>query len=347
MPAPEVQVPVPVGNLPGIMEDPLDGLRTALAQQCIANRPTGPWPALCESLPQAAVTTPALLREWLARRFIGREMVDAESPAGLVTGYYEPLLTGSLARERPDQVPLRGPPADLLTIDLAEVEPRLKGMRLRGRLVGQRVVPYYSRDEIARGAAPPAPVIAWADNAVDAFFLEIQGSGRLRLRDGSLLRIGYADQNGHPYRAIGKTLVDRGLLKSEEVTAPAIREWLRANPASAGEVMHTNPSLVFFRQLPPPADPNLGPPGALGVSLTPLRSIAVDPRYIPLGSLVYLQTVHPVTRQPMNRLMLAQDTGGAIRGAKRADVFWGFGADAAQAAGLMKAPARIWVLEPR
>jgi membrane-bound lytic murein transglycosylase A len=340
--------PVPLGSLPGFGSDPLDDLRTALAQQCAMTRPPMQWADLCSSLPQAPVTTPPQLRQWLAERFVARELVDPEAPEGLVTGYYEPLLTGSLTRERPDQVPLRGPPPDLLTIDLADVEPRLKGMRLRGRVVGQRVVPYYSRAEIgSQKTLAQGPVIAWADSAVDAFFLEIQGSGRVRLRDGSVMRIGYADQNGHPYRAIGKTLVDRGALQREDVTAPAIRRWLAENPGSADDVMRTNPSLVFFRQLPPLANPDLGPPGALGVALTPLRSIAVDRQHIPLGSLVYLQTTHPVTGQPMNRLMVAQDTGGAIRGVKRADVFWGFGPQAGHDAGLMKAPARMWVLQPR
>lgn len=342
---PEPPRPMPVDRLPGFAADPLEDLRTALAQQCAMPRPPAQWADLCNSLSQSPVTTPAQLRGWLSDRFLARELTDNEAPAGLITGYYEPLLNGSLVKERLDQVPLRGPPADLLTIDLAEVEPRLKGMRLRGRLVGQRVVPYYSREQI--GSANSAPVLAWADNAVDAFFLEIQGSGRIRLRDGSMMRIGYADQNGHPYRAIGKTLIDRGALERDKVTAPAIRQWLQDNPASAAGVMHTNPSLVFFRQLPPPEDPTLGPPGALGVPLTPLRSIAVDRSHIPLGSLVYLQTTHPVTGQPMNRLMVAQDTGGAIRGVKRADIFWGFGADAAQAAGMMKATARMWVLQPR
>jgi membrane-bound lytic murein transglycosylase A len=340
--------PQPVGSLPGFAADPLDDLRTALAQQCAMPRPPGDWSSLCTSLPQAGVTSPEALRGWLGQRFVAKELVDPDAPDGLITGYYEPLLTGSLARERPDQVPLRGPPPDLLTIDLADVEPRLKGMRLRGRLVGQRVVPYYSRAEIGgQKTLEQGPVIAWADNPVDAFFLEIQGSGRVRLRDGSIMRVGYADQNGHPYRAIGKTLVDRGALQREEVTAPAIRRWLAENPASAGDVMRTNPSLVFFRQLPPLANPDLGPPGALGVPLTPLRSIAVDRQHIPLGSLVYLQTTHPVSGQPMQRLMVAQDTGGAIRGVKRADVFWGFGPEAGHAAGLMKAPARMWVLQPR
>lgn len=360
-PAVEAPKPVPLEQLPGFAADSLDDLRTALAQQCVMNRPPAGWLAMCASLP-ATVTNPAQLRDWLTGRFVARELTATDNAAGLVTGYYEPLLTGSLVKERPGQVPLRGRPGDLLTIDLADVEPRLKGMRLRGRVIDQRVVPYYSREEMTReevagGSARTAgaekagpraaPVLAWADNPVDAFFLEIQGSGRVQLRDGSLMRIGYADQNGHPYRAIGKTLIDRGALRREDVTAPAIRQWLQDNPASAPEVMHTNPSLVFFRQLPPLADSALGPPGALGVPLTPLRSIAVDRQHIPLGSLVFLQTTHPVSGQPLNRLMVAQDTGGAIRGVKRADVFWGFGPQAAQAAGLMKAPARMWVLEPR
>ena len=343
--------PIAVSALPGFAADPLDGLAGAIAQQCARSQPPAGWRETCASMPQGAPGPDrAALAGWLERRFVARELVDAENPAGLVTGYYEPLLTGSLTRDRPGQVPLRGRPPDLLTIDLTAVEPRLAGMRLRGRLEGTKVVPYYSRAELGREdarAAADAPVLAWADDPVDAFFLEIQGSGRLQLRDGSTMRVGYADQNGHPYRAIGKTLIDRGALSREQVTAPAIRRWLQENPAAAPGVMNTNPSLVFFRQLPPPADPTLGPPGSLGVPLTPLRSIAVDRGRIPLGSLVYLQTTHPVSGQPLERLMVAQDTGGAIRGTKRADLFWGFGVDAALAAGTMKAPARMWVLEPR
>ncbi len=345
--------PVPVDSLPGIATDPLDGVVTALAQQCRRSQPPDGWAGLCATLPDDTT-----VRDWLATRFLARELTDDVTPAGLVTGYYEPLLTGSLTQEHPAQVPLRSRPPDLLTIDLADVEPRLKGLRLRGRLDGQRVIPYYSRAETERretragqaaGSAPgttSGPVIGWADDPVDAFFLEIQGSGRLQLRDGRFVRVGYADQNGHPYRAIGRTLIDRGALSREQVTAPAIRQWLQQNPSTAPEVMQTNPSLVYFRALPPPVDPTLGPPGSLGVPLTPLRSIAVDRGRIPLGTLVYLQTTDPVTGQPLNRLTVAQDTGGAIRGTKRADLFWGFGPEAAEAAGRMKAPARMWVLEP-
>ena len=198
------------------------------------------------------------------------------------------------------------------------------------------------------GVGALQPVIAWADDPVDAFFLEIQDSGRVQLRDGSLIRLGYADQNGHPYQAIGRTLVRRGALKKEEVTGPAIQQWLREHPAQAREVMQTNPGVVFFRELPvDPADPEAGPVGALGVPLTPERSLAVDRSRIPLGSAVFIQSTHPVSQQPMSRMMLAQDTGGAIKGSRRADFFWGFGHEAGVNAGLLKAPVRMWVLVPR
>lgn len=349
-PEPGPPPPVPVAQLPGISADDLSGLDQAIARQCQLARPPGHWPALCAEFAQLP---PASLREWLERRFEARELLDQSQPEGLLTGYYEPLLTGSRLRESPRQVPLRALPTDLLTIDLSAIVPQLKGLRLRGRLDGQRVVPYADRRQIEDkerqyGTGEQQPVIAWADDPVDAFFLEIQGSGRLQLRDGSLIRIGYADQNGHPYHAIGKTLVRRGALKREEVTAPAIQSWLRQNPVEGRKVMQTNPGVVFFRELPTdPADPQAGPLGAMGVPLTPDRSIAVDRRHIPLGSPVFIQSTHPVSQQPIARMMLAQDTGGAIRGGRRADYFWGFGSQAGLAAGLMKAPVRMWILQPR
>ena len=354
-----VEAPPPsiaLDAMPGFSADDLNGLAVALDQQCALPKPPQGWATLCASRSGQPIGS------WLRSRFVARELVDTDQRDGLITGYYEPLLTGSLVREHPGQVPLRARPADLLTIDLADIEPRLKGLRLRGRVDGQRVVPYATRAQTegrersaatAAGTVPASgptagtEVLAWADDPVDAFFLEIQGSGRVRLRDGSLLRVGYADQNGHPYHPIGRTLIERGALTRETVTGPAIRSWLKANPAEAPAVMQTNPSLVYFRRLPPPADPSLGPPGSLAVPLTPMRSIAVDRSKIPLGSLVFIATTDPVSGGPMQRLMVAQDTGGAIRGTKRADVFWGFGPEAGHAAGLMKAPARMWVLETR
>lgn len=340
-PAPPPQ-PVPLSQVPGARADPLDGLADAIARQCALARPPGDWPQRCAEF-AAEGGQP---RQWLERRFLAQELVDPARPEGLVTGYYEPLIRGSLTRESTRQVPIRGRPSDLLTIDLAAVEPKLQGLRLRGRVEGQRVVPYFNREALATRALPADEILGWADDPVDLFFVEIQGSGRVALRDGRQLRIGYADQNGHPYRAIGKTLIDRGALQSAEVTAPAIKKWLRGNPAQAPSVMNTNPSQVFFRVLPGEPDPGAGPPGAMAVPLTPLRSVAVDRRQIPLGTLLFVSTTDPLTGQPIERFMVAQDTGGAIVGGKRLDLFWGAGPRAEEAAGLMKAPARIWRLVP-
>ncbi|HYF59997.1 MAG TPA: MltA domain-containing protein [Burkholderiaceae bacterium] len=360
-PSPAPAAPVEPASLPGWAADPLDGLAAAIARQCALRAPPAPWPALCAEFaalddggaPAASGAARPTLRDWLAARFAAWPLQDARGGVeGLITGYYEPLLTGSRRRESPAQVPLYGRPPDLLTIDLAGVEPKLSGLRLRGRLQGQRVVPYHSRADIETASPLAGHELIWVDDPVDAFFLEIQGSGRVRLRDGTTVRVGYADQNGHPYRAIGRTLIERGALRAEEVTAPAIRRWLRENPQQAPEVMRGNPSQVFFRELPappPPApgEPEAGPPGSLGVPLTAARSLAVDRSVVPLGSLVWLDTADPIDGRPLRRAMAAQDTGGAIAGAIRADFFWGFGERAERAAGLMRSPGRLWVLWPR
>lgn len=341
-PPPAPPRPVALSQVPGAMADPLDGLADAIGRQCALAKPPGDWPRWCAEF-AAERQQP---RQWLERRFLAQELVDESRPEGLVTGYYEPLIRGSLTRESARQVPIRARPSDLLTIDLVAVEPKLQGLRLRGRVDGQRVVPYFSREVLSSRLPPADEILGWADDPVDLFFVEIQGSGRVALRDGSQLRIGYADQNGHPYRAIGRTLIDRGALPSADVTAPAIKQWLRGNPGNAPAVMNSNPSQVFFRALPGEPDPGAGPPGAMAVPLTPLRSVAVDRRQIPLGTILFVSTTDPLTGQPIERFMVAQDTGGAIVGGKRLDLFWGAGARAEEAAGRMKAPARIWRLVP-
>lgn len=263
---------------------------------------------------------------------------------GLVTGYYEPLLHGSRKPSGRYRYPLYGVPDDLLVIDFTGLYPELKGMRLRGRLEGRHVVPYYDRAQIENGAAAVrGKEIAWVDDAIDLFFLQIQGSGRIELDTGETLRVGYADQNGHPYRSIGRWLVERGELPLEKASMQGIKAWARQNPDKLGELLNHNASYVFFREQPADLP---GPLGALGVPLTAQRSVAVDPRSIPLGAPVFLATTWPNSNRPLNRLMLAQDTGGAIRGAVRADFFWGFGTEAAREAGRMKQPLRMWVLLP-
>lgn len=285
-------------------------------------------------------------RAFFESTFAPHAIVTAEgSREGLVTGYYEPILYGSRTQTEQFAHPVYGLPPDLVVVDLASLYPELTGMRLRGRLEGRRIVPYYSRSEIdTRPGALSAPIIAWVADPVELFFLQIQGSGQVTLADtGERIRIGYADQNGHPYSSLGRYLVQRGELPLEQASMQGIQSWAAANPARLREALNANASYVFFRELPTTA----GPIGALGVPLTAGYSVAVDRRYVPLGAPVYLATTYPNSPEPLERLMAAQDTGGAIRGAVRADFYWGTGKDAGEQAGRMRQQGRMWMLWPR
>jgi len=316
----------------------------ALLESCGALAKQPAWREACEAA-RALPAENAALRAFFETRFRPWRVVNPdESTEGLVTGYYEPLLRGSRERSKSFSHALYGVPDDLLVVDLGELYPELKNFRLRGRLDGRRVVPYWPRAELT----PQAPALAgkallWVADPVELFFLQVQGSGRVELPDGRRVRVGYADQNGHPYQSIGRWLVEQGELKLEDASMQGIQAWARANPKRLNELLNVNPSFVFFRELP---DNGGGPPGALGVPLTPGRSIAVDPRTVPLGAPVFLATTQPASGQPMQRLVLAQDTGGAIKGAVRADFFWGFGAEAGAQAGRMRQKGEMWVLLP-
>lgn len=316
----------------------------ALLESCGALAKQPAWREACEAA-RALPAENAALRAFFETRFRPWRVVNPdESTEGLVTGYYEPLLRGSRERSKSFSHAIYGVPDDLLVVDLGELYPELKNFRLRGRLDGRRVVPYWPRAELT----PQAPALAgkallWVADPVELFFLQVQGSGRVELPDGRRVRVGYADQNGHPYQSIGRWLVDKGELKLEDASMQGIQAWARANPKRLHELLNVNPSFVFFRELP---DNGGGPPGALGVPLTPGRSIAVDPRAVPLGAPVFLATTQPASGQPMQRLVLAQDTGGAIKGAVRADFFWGFGAEAGAQAGRMRQKGEMWVLLP-
>jgi membrane-bound lytic murein transglycosylase A len=336
-------------NLPGWTRDTHAEVWRPFLASCTVLRRQPAWQAVCaeaESLPesQARVFFETRLKPW--RR------LDAAGNAlpGMVTGYYEPLLNGSRTRKPPFVHPVFGVPDDLLTIDLGDLRPDLKGQRLRGRIDGRRVVPYFSREEIEAGRpALGGRELVYVDDPIDLFFLMIQGSGRVRLDNGQTVRLNYADQNGHPYRSIGRILIDRGDLKASEASMQGIKAWARANPSRLQELLNANPSYVFFREAGTTigAGGNLpGPSGAQGVALTPGRSLAVDTGFIPLGSPVWLATTYPNTAQPLERLMLAQDTGGAIRGVNRADYFWGFGDDAGREAGRMRQSGEMWLLWP-
>jgi membrane-bound lytic murein transglycosylase A len=332
-------------ELPGWRED-----NAALAWEpfltgCKALARQEAWRAVCAAAQKTGKPGREEARRFFEQRFTPYQVAHADGgDQGMITGYYEPLLRGSRKPSARFRYPLFGVPDDLLVVDLTDVYPELKGMRLRGRLDGRRVVPYYDRGQIDQGrAALAGKEIAWVDDAIELFFLQIQGSGRIALDNGETMRIGYAEQNGHPYRSIGRLLVERGDLPLEKASMQGIQAWARANPAKVTELLNHNTSYVFFRELPA----NLpGPLGALGVPLTARRSIAIDPGFVPLGAPVYIATTWPLSSRPLNQLMLAQDTGGAIRGAVRADFFWGFGAEAAREAGRMRQPLRLWVLLP-
>jgi membrane-bound lytic murein transglycosylase A len=288
----------------------------------------------------------AAARQFFESAFTPYALVSSNGPdTGMITGYYEPIIDGSRWYNATNRYPIFGVPDDLITVDLASVNPDLRNLRLRGRVEGRRLVPYPTRAEIdARGASYPAPVIAWTSDAVALFFLQVQGSGQVRVDGGERIRIGYADQNGHPYRSLGRYLVDRGELLLEQASMQGIQAWAAANPAKLQEALNANPSYVFFRELPVTED---GPVGALGVPLTSGYSMAVDRRFVPLGAPVYLATTYPLSEERLERLMAAQDVGGAIRGVVRGDFFWGTGAEAGAAAGRMRQQGRTWLLWPR
>ena len=258
------------------------------------------------------------------------------------TGYYEPLIRASRDRGGAFQTPVYGLPADLVRADLGLFDPKLKGEHVSGRLSGNALVPYADRAEIEQAGVKAAPVLFYTDDPVAFFFLQIQGSGRAVFEDGGSERIGYAGENGQPYTAIGRILIAEGSLKREDVSLQSIRAWLAAHPERAKSVMQTDKSYVFFQEKAL-GDAAVGPAGTLGASLTPLASLAVDPRLHALGVPVFVAAGGP---DPVHALMVAQDTGGAIRGAARGDIFFGFGPDAETRAGGLKAQGQLYLLLP-
>ncbi len=357
---------VPFGALPPLADADVVRAWPALLASCRAlpRRPHGTeWQDFCAEAAQAGAADATALRTLLESRLqawriesVTREDLGPNATAeprelsatdrGRITGYYEPQLDGSRTRVAPYLVPLYRVPDDLLTVELASLYPELAGKRVRGRVEGRRVLPYWSRGEIDRGARLAGAELLWVDDEIEAFFLQVQGSGRVHLTDGSMVRVGYADTNGQPYHSIGRILAERGELTVEQASLQGIRAWARAHPDRLTELLDQNPSYVFFRELPL-GDPNAGPIGAMGLALTPGYSLAVDPQFVPLGSPVVISTTHPASDAPLARLMLAQDVGGAIRGPVRFDLFWGFGREAGELAGRQRNEVQAWLLLPK
>ncbi|KJV32851.1 murein transglycosylase [Aquitalea magnusonii] len=355
----------------------------ALLQSCKVLARKSAWQPVCSDASRVAEQDEGQVRQFFEQRFNAWAVQDAGNGNGLITGYYEPLLNGSRTRSTRTPWPVYGVPADLLVLDFPpaargnsvlvarkvahnrlqwlpgktqagsgeiEIHPAdfpadNRSGKLKGRLSGNRLLPYYTRAEIAQGkGVASAPVLAWVEDPVELFFLQVQGSGRIQLEDGSFLHLGYAEQNGYNYQSIGKWLVDKGEMTLANASMQGIQAWIKANPGRQQALFDVNPSYVFFKTLP---GGDSGPAGALGVPLTGGYSIAVDPRYIPLGTPVFLSTSWPGSAQPLARLVHAQDTGNAIRGAARADLFWGFGSEAGMYAGRMKQNGKLWMLLPK
>lgn len=357
-------VPVTYGALPGWANDDMQSVWKAFINNCkglmrpVAGGLTMParatprvWQPVCAAAQQQgldAQADTASVRRFIEQHLQPWRVLDAAGkPArNTVTGYYEPLVQAARQRGGEYQWPLYEAPDDLLTIDLGDVYPELAGKRVRGKLQGNRVVPYDTRAEIAADAARQPPAIVWVNDPVEAFFLQIQGSGRAQLPDGTMIRLAYADHNGRPYASIGQWLVNQGELTLSQASMANIKAWATRNPHRVQEMLNANPAMVFFRE-EAITDADLGPKGAYGIPLAARRAIAVDPTFVPLGSPVFLSTTMPGSQQPLRRLVFAQDTGAAIKGAARADFYWGFGDDAGALAGRMKQPGDMWVLWPK
>lgn len=358
--------------------------QTAMAsflQGCLKLQNKPQWLGVCQNA-QRIGNDNKQIKTFFEHSFQPWQVKDSNKLEGTVTGYYEPMLKGSLNANGVAQYPIYGLPNDFVVLDFPStlrgrtqlvVKPmgtnRAQALNktqpdfgeyianvgdffidgntkaLKGRFEGNRFVPYYTRAQIDRGALNgKAPILGYANDPVELFFLQIQGSGRLQTPEGQFVRLGYADHNGLAYSSIGTYLVKRGELTMGQTSMQGLKAWVQLNPHRKNEVLGVNERYVFFQVLP---GNNGGPIGALGVPLTGEYSGAVDTRYITLGSPLFLSTTYPSSSTPLNRLIMAQDTGGAIRGGVRVDFFWGFGDEAGQIAGKMKQQGRVWTLLPR
>ena len=338
-------------EIDGFANDDLSAAWPAWLQSCstLKNKPQinqTLWQAACSAASKLNKPNNAAVIGYLIDYFNVYAATNQDgSDTGLVTGYYEPLLKGSRTKSANYPYPLYKQPADLITVDLAELYPELKGKRVRGKLVGNKLVPYAKRADIEAATSPlTGNELVWIEDIVDGFFLQVQGSGVIKFENGQQMHVGYADQNGHAYNSIGRILIERGELIKDQAGMQGIKNWAKNNPSKLRELLNANPSYVFFTELPAGLS---GPLGALGVPLAAERSVAIDPKYVPLGAPLFLSTTQPNSANPLKRLMLAQDTGGAIKGGVRADYFWGAGDAAGKMAGSMKQQGKFWVLLPK
>ncbi len=309
----------------------------------------GDWQGPCRTASSIDANNSSAVRSFLESNFKVLQATAAGDPKGLFTGYYESTLNGSRTQKGAYQYPLLARPNDLVMVELGDFRDELKGQRIAGRVIDGKLKPYENREAIVSGKLASAQYkpLVWLDDKHDAFFVQVQGSGIVHLDDGSIMRVGYDGQNGHAYYAIGRELVKRGIYTKDQVSMDSILGWMRANPDKAEELMNTNPSYVFFRETPDDGT-GAGPQGGEGVKLTPGRSLAIDRGKLPYGFPVYLiANYNDETGKPIKKLLMAQDTGGAIVGAVRGDYFWGAGDTAERLASPMKAEGRYYFLLPK
>jgi membrane-bound lytic murein transglycosylase A len=300
------------------------------------------WQGPCTAVKTLEQSDDAAAKRFFETWFMPYEVRENAQPSGLFTGYYEPQLNGSWIKGGPYRTPLYARPADLVSASLGAFDDDLGGSTIWGRVEDGKLQPYAVRRDIETGRVPGLKPLLWVDSSVDAFFLHVQGSGQIKMLDGSMARVGFAGKNGRPYQSVGRILIDSGEISADRLTMDSIRDWVEARPQAGPELLQKNPSFVFFRLVE-----GDGPIGAQGVALTAGRSLAVDRRYLPLGAPLWLSTHEPLdANKPLQRLLIAQDTGGAIKGVVRGDIFFGSGPDAAKHAGNMKRPGRYYILLP-
>ena len=349
--------PVGFDALPGWEADAVAEALPALRRSCrrvlssADDRAIGPeavggrvadWRPICTELERLAVGDDISARLFFETWFTPFLVSDNGETEGLFTGYYEAELRGDTTPNGRYRFPLYTRPDDLVSVNLGDFRADLEGERIVGRVDKSRLVPYFSRAEIESGALSGQKLeLLWADDPVDVFFLHVQGSGRVRLPDGRVKRVGFAASNGLPFYAIGRAMIREKILDGGDVSMQSIRDWLRANPQKAQSMMHRNGRFIFFREIR-----GEGPIGAQGVPLTAGRSLAVDPAHLPLGAPVFLDTTWPASDRSLQRLLVAQDTGSAIKGPVRGDFYWGSGEPALAEAGRMKQKGRYFLFLP-
>jgi membrane-bound lytic murein transglycosylase A len=318
-------------DLPGWQEDDLTQAWPAWLKSCEALRKRNSeihWRQVCSQTPVISGRDKQAIRQYFEGNFQVYEVRNSAtgSESGLITGYYEPVMSGSQTRTAIYAVPLYGLP----TVWKAS-----------------KPSPAPTRAELMNSGVLRGSEIAWVQDPVAAAFMQIQGSGKIRLEDGRVLRLGYAGTNDQPFKSFAQWLLDRKEISRSEATMQGISAWAKRNPGRVEEMLNANPRFVFFKELPSNVSAELGPNGALGVPLTAERSIAIDLKAIPLGAPVFLSTSKPLSSQTLQKLVMAQDTGKAIVGGVRADYYWGSGDSAGELAGRMKQDGKMWLLLPR